>query len=1179
MTNIGISIFAYVRESVTVRCFVDSAIYSYAQENGISTELLSRGKLESPSFQQAPTTGGVTVSISSSGGTIHYTTDGTAPTGESSVYSAPFPVRSANTTIKAVATAVGWESSDTAVLDIALEKVAPPFASHPSGSRVSAGTRVELYCQTEGAEIRFTTDGNIPTASNVYREPVEITEDTTLYVVAVRDGMLDSVLSVFSYQIAGQEEPVVSTLEAVNITDSSAMISAHLDQPDDVVYVKFVYYEKNRSQAKYTVQADANYCAVLSGLSPDTEYWYQACAVNNTGWHSGSILSFKTDIAEDAKPVSIELNPTYLLIHPGDTKTLLPTILPASASNRDVFWSSANPLVATVDTNGVVSATGLGSTTIEAVTVYGRLTASCTVEVTTTEISGVFDFSEWNMMTNSSRDDPYGFDHDVNAGGNAQMASAYLTRWDGPVTELSDPYPASAEDGAYHEIDAPYHVQNILYLPYRNDSLDNGEIKNAVMRYGAVYASLKINYDYFSDNQTNYYLPSNVRRYNGGHSIAIIGWDDNYSRTNFAVTPEGNGAFLCKNSWGTDAGENGYFYVSYYDKTLARPDSNDYNAVFCGLESMDNYNKIYQYDYLGPVLPRSLSSPSAYVCNVFPEHGSSLEENELLKAVACYNYEPGTAYEVYVISSYVNKSSLADLGTPLQTGIFEYAGYYTIQLEQALALSAGTRFAVVVRYTPPSGDTVIYAELPATISAQGRQIDHSSKARANADESYISVNARNWMDFTSVAANANVCVKAFTQTGTGGQAALQGIDNPGRHYENDTVYTFEELENLGFSVNPAFHDAFLLDGEETNTEEDFGFLPPSILPDLHTNHNYAEGCAFPESYDLRTENGVTSVKNQNPIGGCWSFAACASLESWAKKAQALSESLSEDGLNQASGQASSIALSTDGMILALGTTAQIRAELQPYDSTQSVLWFSSDSRVASVSTHGLVTALRTGNAYITASTLDGTMTAQCSVTVTSPQPLRMIAIDTPETQLSPGETLLMRYSLYPSNCASPTLEWHSSNPAVASVNQYGLLTAKSAGISEITVSSQDGKVSVPVQISVEGQAAPLCTMEMEENLLSVGDDVISGSLACRVENTEEDMDECLLIAAFYEGDRFLSFVRQTVAPRSGSNVFRFNEVRTGRTEGEEITVKVFLLSETLIPLSPPLSGHVERVDV
>ena len=56
--------------------------------------------------------------------------------------------------------------------------------------------------------------------------------------------------------------------------------------------------------------------------------------------------------------------------------------------------------------------------------------------------------------------------------------------------------------------------------------------------------------------------------FEGDHSVSLIGWDDSYSASNFLITPPGDGAWIIKNSWGTDYGDKGYYYISYYDKTL-----------------------------------------------------------------------------------------------------------------------------------------------------------------------------------------------------------------------------------------------------------------------------------------------------------------------------------------------------------------------------------------------------------------------------------------------------------------------------------------------------------------------------------------------------------------------------------------------------------------------------------
>jgi len=65
---------------------------------------------------------------------------------------------------------------------------------------------------------------------------------------------------------------------------------------------------------------------------------------------------------------------------------------------------------------------------------------------------------------------------------------------------------------------------------------------------------------YFSSATSSYYFDGSDY---SNHAVAIVGWNDSYDRNNFNNVPPGDGAFIVKNSWGADWGEDGYFRIAY----------------------------------------------------------------------------------------------------------------------------------------------------------------------------------------------------------------------------------------------------------------------------------------------------------------------------------------------------------------------------------------------------------------------------------------------------------------------------------------------------------------------------------------------------------------------------------------------------------------------------------------
>ena len=166
-----------------------------------------------------------------------------------------------------------------------------------------------------------------------------------------------------------------------------------------------------------------------------------------------------------------------------------------------------------------------------------------------------YDFSEDHMVHDPD------FILNSEEGGDYVMAMAYLLSWRGPVLESQDPY----GDGISPDGLLPVkHVQEIRLVPEG----DREAIKRAVYTTGGVQSSLYTALQKAGADTAYYNQETQAYCYQGeevpNHDVVIVGWDDDFPAENFTTKVPGNGAYLCENSWGTQFGEAGYFYVSYF---------------------------------------------------------------------------------------------------------------------------------------------------------------------------------------------------------------------------------------------------------------------------------------------------------------------------------------------------------------------------------------------------------------------------------------------------------------------------------------------------------------------------------------------------------------------------------------------------------------------------------------
>lgn len=147
----------------------------------------------------------VTISTTTAGAAIYYTTNGTTPTTRSTLYSGPITI-STSQTVKAIAAASGSTTSSvaTAVYSINLAQTAAPTFAPPAGSYTTAQT-VALTSATPSAKIYYTTNGSTPTTSStLYAGPITVSASQTVKAFATSTGLADSTVASAAYVITAQ---------------------------------------------------------------------------------------------------------------------------------------------------------------------------------------------------------------------------------------------------------------------------------------------------------------------------------------------------------------------------------------------------------------------------------------------------------------------------------------------------------------------------------------------------------------------------------------------------------------------------------------------------------------------------------------------------------------------------------------------------------------------------------------------------------------------------------------------------------------------------------------------------------------------------------------------------------------------------------------------------------------
>ena len=410
------------------------------------------------------------------------------------------------------------------------------------------------------------------------------------------------------------------------------------------------------------------------------------------------------------------------------------------------------------------------------------------------------DGSENNMQDTSLQYYRYGTKGMVE-GGSILSGALYALSWFGVIYSEDDSYDEFGKISPIIAINNSIHLQDVVFIPPRKNVTDNNLLKEAIIKYGAVGIT------YYAEQSTPEYNPATGAQYGNvnkgvNHGVTLIGWDDNYSASNFLITPPGDGAWIFKNSWGRDQGNDGYYYASYYDVNFAT----HIESVAFVLENAVEYNMNYQMDIGGVVTFKQADEyANAFVAVA----------DDLIAGVGTYFNASGVDY---IVEVYVNEVLKLN-----QSGTSPFYGFHTIKLDSYIPVKKGDVFHVNIKSTAvpiliesrqhyPEGlsaylmngtwvnasdNNTVCAIKVYTVADDSQIIDNEDISVDYAKGKYFSVKVVTTDGHAVAGTSVGFTINGKTinaTTDSGGIAELEIVEVPGT-YVITTVYNNQTYEN------------------------------------------------------------------------------------------------------------------------------------------------------------------------------------------------------------------------------------------------------------------------------------------------------------------------------------------------------------------------------------------------
>ena len=608
---------------------------------------------------------------------------------------------------------------------------------------------------------------------------------------------------------------------------------------------------------------------------------------------------------------------------------------------------------------------------------------------------------------------------------------------------------------------------NLICDRVHKTTVDYGDkVKQAILKNGSVFATYDHFDNYYNYQNGSYYNPNYDTYLN--HAITIVGWDDNYSASNFSYKPSRNGAWLIKNSWGSGFGNDGYFWMSYDESSLGYVYSFEFAPI--------NNTNLYQYD--------GTENSSSYLTSEFTETYANVfqgkKEVESLEAVTL-GIRSLTPYTLKIYTGLTNPQN-PDTGTEVlsQSGVTENIGINYINLNNKIYIHKGEYYAIVFTLEGASkNEAQIMCDESLSASDIQFVCDYSNEYCL---KQYYNNSWYKFKDLTtrikgvvkdasSVSISSVSLNKTKLDLNIGTTETLQATIHPDNATDNRKL-TWKSTNPSIATVDQNGKVTPIKEGscEIMVTTSNGKTATCQVNVTLHINSvtlniNKKE-LDVKDTVQLQATIDPSNTTDSKQLTWETSNPTIAKVDNTGK-VTAVSEGDATITVTTSNGKQATcqitvikhiktITLNKSELQLNKSETETIVATANPDDTIyDSWTWSSENTNVATVNQKGEVTAVGGGTTNIVVTTTNGKV-AKCKVTVVSP--ITSVTLNKTNLLLVQGKTETLQATINPNDTTDDkTIKWKSSNTNVATVDVNGKVTGVNPGTATITATTSNNK--------------------------------------------------------------------------------------------------------------------------